>query len=225
VTHPDLDQLVLLARRDRPALGVLAAVARSLRVPFAAAPIAAIVTPSTAAASLVAKAGLSRLALLGWGAGSTVAVSGVVLAVVFSRPVAPPASPVRAPVLQPVRAPVLPQVAEPAPAPEVAASPAASPARPAKETPATWDEPQLIERARKALAAEPRRALSLTQEHQRRFPAGALGVERDVIALEALARTGQAAEAKRRALAFQAKYPKSIHLPRVNALLARLGSE
>jgi hypothetical protein len=96
------------------------------------------------------------------------------------------------------------------------------PQRAIKEAPATWDEPQLIERARKALAADPRRALALTQEHQRRFPAGALGVERDVIAVEALARSGQTAEARRRATAFEAKYPKSIHLPRVHALLLRL---
>ena len=108
------------------------------------------------------------------------------------------------------------------------AEPAESPSppmSPVKELPALWDEPQLIERARKALGAEPRRALSLTQEHQRRFPAGALAVERDVIALEALARSGQTADATRRARAFAAKYPKSIHLPRVRALLARLGSE
>jgi len=97
--------------------------------------------------------------------------------------------------------------------------------RSVKDAVTTWDEPQLIERARRALAADPRRALLLAQEHQRRFPAGALGVERDVILLEALARTGQTAEARRRAEAFEAKYPKSIHLPRVRALLSRLGSE
>jgi hypothetical protein len=103
---------------------------------------------------------------------------------------------------------------------------ASPPVHAVKELPgAMWDEPQLIERARKALASDPRRALSLAQEHQRRFPAGALAVERDVIALEALARSGQSAEAARRARAFEAKYPKSIHLPRVRALLVRLGSE
>lgn len=223
MTHPDLDQLVALARRDRPAAGVLAAVARSLRVPFAAAPIAAVVMPSTAMAGVLGKAGLSRLALLGWGAGGTVVASGVALAVAFSEPSAPsaPVTP-PAPVVQPASKPLA------APAPEPAAEPAAAvapnqPVRPAKEPAAVWDEPQLIEKARKALAADPRRALALAQEHQRRFPVGALGVEREVIALEALARLGQTSEAKRRALAFEAKYPKSIHLPRVRALLARLG--
>jgi hypothetical protein len=187
-------------------------------------PFAAVVMPSTAMAGALAKAGLSRLALLGWGAGGTVAASGVALAVAFSQPSAPSApQPVRPPVEQPASNPQPVPAAEPTPAPEAPATPAA-PIRAAKEAP-VWDEPQLIEKARKALATDPRRALALTQEHQRRFPAGTLGVERDVIALEALSRTGQVAEAKRRALAFQAKYPSSIHLPRVHALLARLGAD
>lgn len=224
MSHPDLDQLVALARRERPAPAILAAVARSLRVPFVAVPVAAIVVPNTAVASVAAKVGLSRLALLGWGAGSTVAVSGVALVVALSQPAAPaltppPAAPA-AMGARPTGAVALPKAAEPAVVPE-SATPSPAP-RVVKEAPASWDEPQLIERARKALASEPRRALLLTQEHQRRFPAGALSVERDLIALEALAHAGQTAEAKRRALAFEAKYPKSIHLPRVRALLERL---
>lgn len=225
MTHPDLDQLVALARRDRPAAGSLAVVARGLRVPFVAAPVAAIVMPSPALAALAAKVGMSRLALFGWGAGATVAVSGAVLAVALSEPAAP------APVVVPPAATTglvsanpapLPPAVEPPEAPETAVI-GPSPRAP-KEGPVTWDEPKLIERARKALGSEPRRALALAQEHQRRFPGGALSVERDVIALEALARSGQTAEAKRRARAFEAKYPKSIHLPRVRALLARLGA-
>jgi hypothetical protein len=202
----------------------MAAVARSLRVPFVAAPIAAIVMPSTAIASVAAKVGLSRMALLGWGAGSTVAASGVVLAVALTGPTPPPTLP-PAPPAHVVSQQAAPKPAEIAPAPEVAEA-AGPPVHAVKELPAAmWDEPQLIERARKALASDPRRALSLAQEHQRRFPAGALAVERDVIALEALARSGQSTEAARRARAFEAKYPKSIHLPRVRALLARLGSQ
>jgi hypothetical protein len=225
VTHPDLNQLVELARRERPAPGAMAVVARSLRVPFVAAPIAAIVMPSTAMAGLAAKVGLSRFGLLGWGAaGSTAAASGVVLAVALTRPTLPPPPAPAAPLLaHSGDHPPPPKPAELAPTPEVAET-RSVPVLPVKELPALWDEPQLIERARKALASEPRRALSLTQEHQRRFPAGALAVERDVIALEALARSGQGAEAMRRARAFETKYPKSIHLPRVRALLARLGS-
>ena len=177
MTHPDLDQLVGLARRDRPAAAALAVVARGLRVPFVAAPMAAIVMPSTALAGAAAKVGLSRLALLGWGAGSVAVVSGAVLTVALGQPT--PLSPAPAPALSPPVHAVSGQTplesAAPAAVPEPA-SPSSPPAHAIKE-PAAWDEPQLIERARKALASDPRRALALTQEHQRRFPAGAPPVQ------------------------------------------------
>jgi hypothetical protein len=219
-----LDELVVLARRDRPAPSALMAVARGLRVPFVAVPVAAIAVPSTALASVVAKVGLSRLALLGWGAGSAVAVSGVVAAVALHEPAQAPALMLPVPTTHVAKHQPPPEAASPTlTEPETAVpAPNAEPEHHAPVGAPTWDEPQLIERARKALATDPRRALALTQEHQRRFPAGALGVEREVIALEALARTGQTAEARRRALAFTARYPKSIHTPQVRALLTRL---
>jgi hypothetical protein len=223
VTHPSLNELVEQARRDRPQTGVLAAVARSLRVPFVAMPIAAVVVPSTASAvaATAAKAGLGRVGWLGWSAGGAVAASGVAAAVWLSEPAPAP------PVVPPPRA--VPQNVAPAPKPvqpalvvdEMPAEPPSVEKRAVKE--ATWDEPQLIERARRALASDPRRALALAQEHQRRFPVGALGVEREVIVLEALARSGQTSEALRRARAFEERHPKSIHLPRVRALRTRLG--
>lgn len=227
MTQPDLDELVALARRDRPSPSALIAIARNLRVPFVAA--SAVVVPSTAFGSVVAKVGLSRLALLGWGAGSAVVVTGVVAAVALREPERPPA-PLAPPVMQVAQArpatpppqlqeaPSRPEPAPPEPAPSAER-------RLAREAPAVWDEPQLIERARKALGSEPRRALALTREHQRRFPTGALALEREVIALQALARTGQTAEARRRALAFEAHYPKSIHLPQVRALRQRLDAQ
>jgi hypothetical protein len=224
MSQPKLNELVQQARRDRPAPGVLSAVARSLRVPFLAMPIVAVMTPSSAAAaaaSALAKGGLSRAAWLAWG-GSAAAVSGVAAAVLLTQPPAPvPAT------LPPPPVPRLPSV-PPAPARAAEVTPEA-PAEPPVErrasagSPAVWDEPQLIERARKALAAEPRRALSLAQEHQRRFPTGALSLEREVIIIEALSRSGQTSEARRRALSFESRYPKSIHLPRIRALRERLG--
>jgi hypothetical protein len=217
----NLDELVEQARRDRPAPGALSGVARNLGIPVASG--AAVVLTSASTAAGVAKAGLSRLALWGLGAGSTVAAtSAVVIAMSLRTPAPTP------PVVQ--VAPAVVSVARPVPAPEpqaVAPSPEPEPAmteaapRRAPE-PATWDEPQLIERARKALASDPRRALALAAEHQRRFPSGALSVEREVILIEALARSGQTGAARSRALAFEARYPKSIHLPRVQALLARM---
>jgi hypothetical protein len=215
-----LDELVQQARRDRPAPGAISALARSLRVPFVAVPLAAVVAPSSATAAVLAKAGLSRAALFAWG-GSAAAVSGVAAAVLLTQPAPPPPE---------TPAPASAPRASSAPPPK-AALPEALPQEPAalplerrvtKETAAVWDEPQLIERARKALASDPRRALGLTQEHQRRFPSGALSLEREVIVIEALARSGQSAEARRRALAFETKYPKSIHSPRIRALRERL---
>jgi hypothetical protein len=49
-----------------------------------------------------------------------------------------------------------------------------------------------------------------------------MSLEREVIVIEALARSGQTSEAQRRALSFESRYPKSIHLPRIRALRERL---
>ena len=224
MTHPNLNELVEQARRDRPAPGVLSAVARSLRVPFVMAPVAAVVVPSTASAvvATVAKTGLARVTLLGWGAGSVAAASGVAAVILLSQP-EPPAPVTPAPRAVPRSVAPAPLEAAPEPAAEEPVSPPSVEKRPSKDQAASWDEPQLIERARRALAGDPRRALTLAQEHQRRFPSGALALEREVIVLEALARTGQNSEALRRARSFEARYPQSIHLPRVRALRVRLG--
>jgi hypothetical protein len=225
VTHMDLDELVRQARRDRPAPSLLSSVARTLRVPFVAAPLAALVVPSTATAATTAatllKAGLGRITLLGWGAGSAVAASGVAAAVYLSQPAPVPVVPTPAKAVPQSVAPVA-KAVEPEPEPEAPAAPANAEKRSVKDAVATWDEPQLIERARRALGSDPRRALQLAQEHRRRFPSGALSVEREVILLDALARSGQSAEALRRARAFETRYPKSIHTPRVRALRAKL---
>lgn len=224
MTKPNLDELVWRARRERAAPGALAAVARNLRVPFIAAPMAAMVMPGGALASIAVKSSASHLALLSWSAGSAVAVTSVVFAAVALRsPVAAPApsaspQPHQESVVLPARS------AEPVATSEPLPPPASSEKYVFRSRPSS-SEPQLIERARKALASQPRQALALTQEHQRRFPTGALSVERDVIALEALARSGQTAEARRRALTFEASHPGSIHLPRVRALLRRLSAQ
>lgn len=222
MTDSELKELVRDARQDRPPPGALSAVARSLRVPFVTLPLAAVVMPSTASAAMLLEAALGRVTLLGWGVGTAVAVSGAGAAVWFSQPAAPPSI---------AKAPrVVPQVvASVAPPAAVRQEPPTPPVLPnvekrvVRDGAATWDEPQLIERARRALASDPRRALVLAQEHQRRFPSGALSVEREVIVLDALSRSGQTNEALRRARAFEAKYPQSIHLPRVRALRVRLG--
>jgi hypothetical protein len=221
MTKPDLDHLVRLARRERPPSGALEAVASNLRVPFVVAPATAALLPSSALAAAVSKLGVST-----WSVGSALVVAGGVAALTLGT--SPPASvhapAVVAPAIVSAQVPKRPTPALLAAEPEAPPPQSNSERQKPRGAPAPWDEPQLIERARKALGTDPKRALSLTQEYQRRFPSGALAVEREVIALEALARLGQVAEARRRAVAFEARHPSSIHLPRVRSLLAKLGN-
>ena len=77
-------------------------------------------------------------------------------------------------------------------------------------------EHQLLRSARAALSSNPKRAYALTQEHRRRFPSGMLVQEREVIAIEALARMGNDKAASDRADQFSKDYPDSPHKDRVD---------
>ncbi len=82
------------------------------------------------------------------------------------------------------------------------------------------EELLLIDDAHRALqrgAAE--EALVLLRGHASRFQAGTLAQEREVLAIEALVLLGRRAEAQQRAEDFQAKYPTSSHLVRLQKLL------
>lgn len=108
-----------------------------------------------------------------------------------------------------------------APAPRVSApSPRASASAPViDEGPEA--EVKLLERAQDALRGRPAEALALSQEHARRFPRGMLGQEREVIAIEALAKLGRTDEARARADRFRARFPGSSHARRIDAILGR----
>ena len=75
----------------------------------------------------------------------------------------------------------------------------------------------LLFRAQQLLASDPAGALTLAERHGRLFPAGVLAQEREVIAIEALRALQRKDEAEARARRFRARYPKSAHLPRVEA--------
>lgn len=120
----------------------------------------------------------------------------------------------------------------PEPAPQPAAAHAATPAplrtaepKAASTRPSSThsnasqplSEVQLLAKAQAALATHPERALALTREHQRRFPAGALVQEREVIAIQALSELGQRAAAERRAHTFEQHYPHSALERKVEA--------
>jgi hypothetical protein len=76
-------------------------------------------------------------------------------------------------------------------------------------------------RARQQLASDPAGALALTDEHARRFSNGTLVPEREVLAIEALARLGRTSEARARLAAFRERYPQSPHLARLDTLVAQ----
>jgi hypothetical protein len=81
-------------------------------------------------------------------------------------------------------------------------------------------EGALLLQARRELTSDPAGALALAREHARRFPAGALVPEREVLAIEALARLGRTSDARRRLELFRARFPQSPHISRLDALIA-----
>jgi hypothetical protein len=90
---------------------------------------------------------------------------------------------------------------------------AEEPERP--EAPKPRSEVELLFEARKAARSQPSAALQLLDEHAARFPSGQLAPEREVLRIEALRRLGRTAEANERLRQFEARYPDSIHLRRL----------
>ena len=64
------------------------------------------------------------------------------------------------------------------------------------------------------------RALDLTADHDRQYPAGAMSEEREAIAVEALARLGRADDARARLQAFVLRFPRSAYRGRLERLAA-----
>lgn len=80
-------------------------------------------------------------------------------------------------------------------------------------------EAVLLNQAQQALKSDPRRALELTRRHKQLYPQGSLSQEREVIAIEALARLDKTSSAQERAEAFSEKYPESAHQKKVDTTL------
>lgn len=98
-----------------------------------------------------------------------------------------------------------------------------APSRPSvakRAAPNPADEVKLLERAQDALkSSRPDEALASCNEHAKRYPNGLLTQEREVIAVEALVKTGRTAEAKSRAEKFKARFPGSSHARRIDAIV------
>lgn len=73
-------------------------------------------------------------------------------------------------------------------------------------------EAELLLRAKRAMPADPRHALTLADRHARQFPAGVLAEERELIAIRALVTLEQTSDAQRRVREFERTYPSSPHL-------------
>jgi outer membrane protein assembly factor BamD (BamD/ComL family) len=83
------------------------------------------------------------------------------------------------------------------------------------------DEVVALDAARQALAAgDAAGALRAVDDHDRRFPGGALSPEATVVRIEALAARGDRAAAARLATEFLRSHPASPHAKRLRSLLA-----
>jgi hypothetical protein len=97
------------------------------------------------------------------------------------------------------------------------------PPSPPAQTPA--NELALLTRARSLLATAADAALTLTDEHRAHFPRGTFVEERELIAVEALARLGRTEEALTRGKAFLARHARSAHSERMRVILQSLTGE
>jgi hypothetical protein len=237
---PGPDQLARLAARLP--LGPLPP---PTRPGVALRPIASIVVPSVLPGVIVG-AVLGLVVVAGWivrdavlsrrddSTAATVATN-VAAPIAPPRTVAPSAAPraADAPV-DPARARAIASAA-----PRVAAAPGASIEMPQNEAPIAIasdapagagsppapgtaadveTEVHLLQRAQSVLGADPGAALALTVEHARRFPGGALGQERELIAVTALLALGRRPEAQARAASLLERFPASAYRGRLESL-------
>jgi hypothetical protein len=132
-----------------------------------------------------------------------------------TAPLAEPASITTSEPLNPTPAPPRSEP-EPAPAPLVSNGPAPV------ESPAERlaREAKLLERARTSLRSSPGQALAILTDHERSFPDGALGPEREILAVDALVRLGRRNEAERRGRALTARFAGSLYEERLQRILS-----
>lgn len=81
-------------------------------------------------------------------------------------------------------------------------------------------ERAVLDVARSALGrGDAANTLVATGEHERKFPQGALVEEREALAIQALATQGRRADAQARAERFRKRFPRSMLLPAVDAVV------
>jgi hypothetical protein len=90
---------------------------------------------------------------------------------------------------------------------------------PAGDTSEREPEIGILADARSALSGNPAAALALTERHRSLYPRGSFVQERELIAITALTRLGQAGPARDRAARFRASYPRSAYLKQLDRLV------
>ncbi|MBN9159695.1 MAG: hypothetical protein BGO98_27295 [Myxococcales bacterium 68-20] len=241
---PELARLVRASRTRRLSSRTTEQMAKRLAATSA---YAAAAHSATTRASLLAPGSSTKLgvlalvgvgaAILGWQAWSTEGPSPAP-SHVPEQVALPPASPPEPPSPAPVETSSIPVEALPSTAsalviasasprsvaPRRAPSALAQASGDAGTAPVRESEFALVRRAQDALASDPSRSLALVQEHARAFPAGELVQEREVVAVEALARLNRMPEAKARADALRALYPRTPYGARLDRALGGSGS-
>jgi len=203
--------------REKQALWTAIAAQSALAIPAASAQNAAsagagVGATSAGGASLAVKSALVAIAL-GGGVFATArawppASPPPPTIVETSRPPPPPSA-----ILPPIEAPPAPRAA-----PARAARPQLTHDLPAREPAPSRlaAEGRAVVEAKRALrAGDAASALRLLEAAGRTFPDGALGQEREALAIEALDRAGQREAARARAHAFLRAYPTSPHATNV----------
>jgi hypothetical protein len=122
--------------------------------------------------------------------------------------------------------------AEPAPARPADLAPAAAPAQtPSRSRPTPVagkhesgpGEIQLLTRARESdVRGDYGEVLAILAEHERRYPAGRLSEEREVLRVKALVGLERGGEARRTAARFRQHFPRSVLLRKVDEILTTL---
>jgi hypothetical protein len=226
------------AEGDSPNTEQLAALAGQLAAVVPAAVGASVAT--TATKSLAAKAAVATPILAKSAAVKGIATVAVLMAVGGGAVVTAKLSREPKSIPAAVQAPPDDHLAaaprEPAPDPQVVdpgpqnLTPSARPATRAPEAPSrpalsdhdrSLAETRLLEQAADALRrGDASHALRLTAEHASEYPRGALTEERERIAIEALARSGQLGAARARARRFRTRFPGSTYHRRLEVLLS-----
>jgi hypothetical protein len=184
---------------------------------------------STAAASAITKASVVKwVVAVALVAGAAVPAahylrrSGAAPAVTTSSARVPSSAPVPLVAPSPVAEPGEPSATTPTvePPPSGPANAARSESKPA--APALSAELGALDAARSKLASgDATGALTALDAYARNFPHGKLGLEAEVVRIDALAKSGQTAAARKRAEAFMKRHPDSVLASRVRAYVGQ----